>query len=394
MTAAKTIGEIDLLTEDDLTELARHDGGPHVSLFMPTHRAGPDTRQDPIRFKNLVARGAALLTDEHGLSERDADALLAPARELGTDDEFWQYQADGLAVFLAPGTVRTVRVPLDLSEDVTVGPRFRLRPLLPLLAGDGHFLLLALSQNEVRLYEGTRFTIAELDPGPIPGSIAEALAHEDPEAQLQLRTGGAAGMYHGHGEGDEVDKQRLERYLRAVDRGLVERVGAGRRTPLVLAAVGYYLPMYAEVTALPEVADRAVEGNPENRSAEELHAAAWDIVAPRFEAARRAAVDAWHAAQATGTTSTDVAAIVPAALEGRIETLFLAGDAPVWGRLDGAPPSVDVHDAPEPGDDDLLDRAATETILTGGTVYTAEPDGPDTPDVPGEGSPAAARLRW
>jgi hypothetical protein len=392
MTTAKTIGEIDLLTEADLTELARHGGGAHVSLCMPTHRAGPDTRQDPIRFKNLVTRAATLLTDQHGLSDREADALLAPARDLGADGEFWQYQADGLAVFLAPGTVRTVRVPLALGEEVTVGPRFRLRPLLPLLAGDGHFLLLALSQNEVRLYEGTRFTIAELDPGPIPGSIAEALAHEDPESQLQLRTGGEAGMYHGHGEGDEIDKQRLERYLRAVDRGLVERVGAGRRTPLVLAAVGYYLPMYAEVTSLPDLADRAVEGNPENRSSEELHAAAWDIVAPRFAAARREAIEAWHAAEATGTTSNEVAAIVLAALEGRIDTLFLAGDAPVWGRLDGdVSPSVEVHDAPQPGDDDLLDLAAAETILTGGTVYTAEPD---VPDGPGDGSPAAARLRW
>lgn len=389
MNAPHTVGEIDLITETDLEQLARHDGPAHLSLFMPTHRAGPDTRQDPIRFKNLLGRAGTLLTEHGGMSTRDADEVLAPARELGDDSAFWQHQADGLAVYLAPGIARTFRVPLDLDEDVSLGSRFRLRPLLPLLAGDGHFLVLALSQNEVRLYEATRYTIAELDPGPIPASIDEALAHEDPEAQLQVRTSGDAGMFHGHGEGGEVDKQRVGRYLRAVDRGLVERIGAGRRVPLVLAAVGYYLPIYAEVTDHPVLVERAVEGNPENRSPEELHAAAWEIVAPTFETARQEAVEALGRAEGTGTASTDVVTVVQAALEGRVDTLFLPGPTPAWGRVrSGPPPVVDLHDEHQPGDDDLLDVAANETLLTGGAVYTGE-------SVPaGDGALAAARLRW
>jgi hypothetical protein len=389
VTAPRRIGEIDLLGGADLAELVHHDGPAHVSLFMPAHRAGPDIRQDPIRFRNLLGRAGTLLTEQEGLTAREADELLAPARELGDDSGFWQYQADGLALYVAPGLMRSFRVPLELEEDVAVGPRFRLRPLLPLLAGDGQFLVLAVSQNEVRLYEGTRFTIAELDPGPIPTSMAEALAHEDPEAQLQFRSGGESGMFHGHGEGDEVDKQRVERYLRAVDHGLVQRIGAGRRTPLVLASVGYYLPIFAGVSDHPTLAARAVEGNPENRSAEELHAAAWEIVASAFEVARREAVDALQRAEGTGRASADVASVVQAALEGRVDTLFLAGDSPAWGRVDGGPPArVEVHEKHQPGDDDLLDLAASETILAGGTVYTGE-------SVPSEdGSLAVARFRW
>jgi hypothetical protein len=310
VTTPRTIGEIDLLTDARLAELAHHRGPAHVSLFMPAHRAGPDTRQDPIRFRNLLGRAGALLTEQAGMTTREADELLAGARELVDDERFWQHQADGLALYVAPGLVRTVRVPLALAEDVAVGRRFRLRPLLPLLADDGHFFVLALSKNEVRLYEGTRFTIAELDPRPMPASMAEALAHEDPEAQLQVRAGGEAGMFHGHGEGAEVDKQALERYFRAVDRGLLDRIGGRRRTPLVLAAVAYYLPMYAGVSGHPALVEPAVEGNPENRSPQDLHAAAWDIVAPRFEATRRIAVEAFHGAEGRGATSTDVATVV------------------------------------------------------------------------------------
>lgn len=382
-----TTGEIDLLTEATLAELAHHRGPAHMSLFMPTHRAGRETRQDPIRFRNLLGRAGALLAAQEELPARETDELLTPVSELLDDNEFWQHQADGLAVYAAPGLLRTVRVPLVLDEEVVVGRRFRLRPVLPLLADDGTFSVLALSQNDVRLYEATRFTMAELAPGPMPPSMAEALAHEDPEAQLQVRAGGQAGMFHGHGEGDEIDKQALERFFRAVDRGLRARVG-WRRHPVVLAAVGYYLPMYRSVSDHPALVGEAVEGNPQGRSPQELHADAWEIVAHVFESARREAAERLEAGAGTGATTTDAVEVVGAALAGRVDSLFLAG-RPAWGWVhDGPPIVVDVHDEPQPGDDDLLDLAATEVLLTGGAVYTGELPGPV------RGALAAALLRW
>jgi hypothetical protein len=81
--------------------------------------------------------------------------------------------------------------------------------------------------------------------------------------------------------------------------------------------------------------------------------------------------------------------VVRAALERRIDTLFVAGTEPVWGRVEaGSPPTVDLHDDQRPGDDDLVDLAATETLLAGGAVYTCDA-------VPsGDGAPTAARFRW
>ncbi|HEX6417676.1 MAG TPA: hypothetical protein VFZ77_04240 [Acidimicrobiales bacterium] len=389
MDASTTIGEIDLITDALLDELAQARGPGCVSLFMPTHRAGPDTRQDPIRFRNLLGAAGDLLAGQEGMGDGEVDELLAPARALLDDTGFWQHQADGLALFVAPGWMRTVRVPLGLAEHVDVGERFALRPLLPLLTGDGHFFVLALSQNQVRLYEGTRFTLAELDRGGIPASMAEALAFEDPEAQLQLHTSGPSGMFHGHGEGGEVEKEALERYFRAVDRALLDRLGAQRSAPLVLAAVGYYLPIYAAASDRPALADRVVEGNPENRAPTELHAAAWEIVAPGFAAARDEAEAAYGQAGGAGLASSDLPTVVAAARERRIDTLFVAGTAPVWGRVGGGPPaSVEVHDERRMGDEDLVDRVAVETLLAGGAVFTCD-------EVPSrDGAPAAARFRW
>ena len=55
------------LNHDEFKKLIDFDGGPAVSIYMPTHRTGPETRQDPIRFKNLL-NGA-----EAQLKELDAD---------------------------------------------------------------------------------------------------------------------------------------------------------------------------------------------------------------------------------------------------------------------------------------------------------------------------------
>ena len=378
-------GDIDLVTGDTLAELSRGHEPPCVSILLPTHPAGPTTRQDPIRFSNLVRAAEQALVDEHGVTEREAAELLAPARNLVDDREFWRYQSEGLAFYAAPGFTRTLRVPLPLSEEVVIGPSCRTRPLLGLLAGDGHFYVLALSVNAVRLFGATRFTVAELPLGPVPTSMAEALAHEDPEAQLQVRPGGQAGMFHGHGVGEELDKQALERFFRAVDRGLSARLRSDA-APLVLAAVGYYLPIYRSVTAHPALATPAVEGNPEGRSPRELHVAAWEIVAPMFASVRHRAEERLRSALASGRAVTGAREVAEAAVTGRVEVVFLADDEAVWGRREHG--HAQVHAQRRKGDIDLLERAALDTVAAGGSVYTHGRD-----EIPATAA-AAAVLRW
>ena len=43
-----------------------------------------------------------------------------------------------------------------------------MRPLLPLLIGGGHFYVMALSQDKIRLFEGTRFSLDELALDGLP----------------------------------------------------------------------------------------------------------------------------------------------------------------------------------------------------------------------------------
>jgi len=63
--------------------------GPRVSIYISTRRSGPETREDPIRFKNQVARPEELLV-ESGVRPAGAGELLDAARRLIDNHEFWQ----------------------------------------------------------------------------------------------------------------------------------------------------------------------------------------------------------------------------------------------------------------------------------------------------------------
>ena len=371
MTRSDLNARADAFTAADLRELAEWRDGPCVSILLPTHRAGSETQQDPIRARNLLESARRSL-DELDEGSRRAAELLGPLRALFEDGDFWRHQGNALAVYAAPGFTRRFRLDRTLPELVSVGERFRVRPILGELDSGGHFWVLALAQNQVRLHRATRFAIDESVTGPIPSSMAEALAHEDPQQQLQYRSGGGQGaQFHGHGAGDEVDKQALERFLRAVDRGVLDAVGDDS-SPLVLATVGYYAPIYRSVTRHPRVVERIVEGSPERRSAAELHAAAWTIIEPIVAQQRETALAAVREAP-TGRVASDVSGIVGAARVGAVSALMVTPDASAWGTFDEAMGQVTLLDEDTPGAEDLLDIAVAETVRTGGRAYVVEP---------------------
>ena len=380
---------MDLLPRGELEKLVEECGGPCVSIFLPTHRAGTQTQQDPIRLKNLLVEAREVLL-ANGLRSTEVDQILEPARELLADEVFWRYQSDGLAVFLSRNDFRSYRLPLRFEELAVVAGRYHVKPVLPLLTGDGQFYVLALSQNEVRLLRATRHSIGEVELRDVPESLAAALKHDDPEKQLQFHTGtsggrgGRAAVFHGH----EVDlKDAILRYFRQIDRG-VREVLTESQALLVLVGVGYLLPIYREASTYPQLVKEGVTGNPEGLSEEEVHREAWAVVRPHFLKARWEAVARYEQLAGTGQTSNDLAEVVRAAYYGRVDILFAAAGAQRWGVFDPSTGGTRVHEEADFGDGDLLDFAAVQTLLNKGTVYVL-----NSKDMPG-GAAVASVLRY
>ena len=388
---------MDILTRAELEQLMRKEQQGCVSIYMPTHRTGTDAQQDPIRLKNLLREAERLLSAQ-GIGRREVQDMLEPASMLLQDSTFWQHQSDGLAIFISSNRVRRYRLPLNFEEFVAVMDHFHIKPLLPLFTGDGQFYILALSQNEVRLLNGTRDSVSEVDIGQVGGSLAEAIPSVNHQMSMQLHSSGSTdGMsgsgsvtFHGQGGGsDESAKKELLRYFRLVSDGLTEFL-QGDRVPLVLAGVEYLLPIYKEANTYPNLIDTVIKGNPDLLRMDELHKSAWDILGPHFQAAQAEAVAYYQqlAGQASERVADTLEKIVPAASDGRVETLFLASGVQQWGVFNPVTNEIELHSQQEAGDEPLLDLAAVQTYLKGGIVYAVEPE-----KVPGV-TYAAAVLRY
>lgn len=362
-----------------------------VSLFMPTHRAGRETEQGPIRFRNLLREAHEQLLAK-GLRAAKVGEILKKPQRLLQDKGFWQRQSDGLAVFFSSDAFHHFRLPLAFEELVVISKRFLVKPLLPILTSDGLFHVLALSQNQVRLLEGTRHTVDEVALEGLLQSLAEAFPEAPAEKQLLFHSGTPTGagkraaVFYGR-EISNVNKDRLLRWFRMIDKNLHSLL-SDSRSPLVLAGVDYLFPLYREVNTYPHLMDEGIPGNPEGLRPEELHGPAWALVGPIFRQSREAAAAHFRQLAGTGQTTTDVREALTAAHHGRVDVLFLPVGVQVWGHFIPENDRVDVHESPEPGDENLLDLAAIQSLIKGGTVYAVAPH-----EVP-EQAPLAAIFRY
>jgi hypothetical protein len=296
-------------------------------------------------------------------------------------------------MFVSLDTFRHYRLPVDFKELVVVADRFHIKPLLPLISGDGRFYVLPLSQNQCKLFHGSRYSVVDVDFEAPPETGANLFTAKGPEKQFHVHSGksGAQGerasFFHGHGTGTTDNKETILRYFREVDRGLHE-VLRDEQAPLVLAGVEFLLPMYRQVNTYPYLVEEGVTGNPEALTTEELHDHAWKIVQPHFRKARDRAIAQYRQVAGTKRSSSDVKTIVQSAYYGRVKLLFAAIGLQSWGTFDPGTNTVHLCDKAGPGDSDLLDFSAIHTLLNGGTVYGVEPD-----QVPDD-APLAAVFRY
>lgn len=389
-----------ILSTTELKTLVEQPTGYCVSIFLPTHIAGPNIQQDPIRLKNLVSQAEAQLV-ENGMRRADAEKFLQPAKDLDQPD-FWRHQRDGLAIFVADNFFRYYRLPLNFEELVVIGKRFHLKPMMPLLSGGGRFFVLGISLNKVRLFEGSRDKIMEIDLNSldeVPQSLQAAVyAYEEAENQTQMADrgtispGGAPGsdpgVLHGRGVDEDMDEKML-RFCSRLDQGLQEFLN-DKQAPLILAGVDKLVAYYKETNSYQNILDDYIAGNPDVATLEEIHQQAWNLVQPHFQAAQKETAERY--AEFSGNNpeqaSKDLEEIVKAAYYQRIDSLIAAVNEHRWGHFDPESNSVEMHDTEQPGDEDLIDFAAVHAVLNGAPVFIVPEE-----EVPDD-TPATAILRY
>ena len=373
---------------------------PGVSIFLPTDRRGREVRQGPIRLGNLIRTARGLLLSG-GLPAAEADAVLAPASRLVDDDDFWQYQNHGLAVFLNAAGMWIFQVPLPMTEQVVAGPRFHIRPMLPLLAADGRFQVLTMTAGKVRLFEASRYDLLEVRSGVLPESLVEEMGpfdsgndyandYENPvQASPVARPHtGSIDISNAQVYGDspaEWTKARVVEFTRRVA-AAVDELSAANPVPVVLVAGSEIGGHFGGFTTLGTLLAGVIETNPEAMDDGQLHEAAYAIARPVLDADRTNAIARFEALLGAGDAraATGPHEVVSAAQQGRVDTLLLPVDDRAPGQDEPDTNHVVPADsAPTPGwvGQDLLEVAAVQTLRQGGHLHLRGEAGSPRPEV-------------
>ncbi|MFO7932750.1 MAG: hypothetical protein R6U78_01605 [Bacteroidales bacterium] len=384
-----------LLTEETFRELAGVHDAHCISIYIPTARAGMevDKKHGQTRLKNNLKDVRSRL-EEEGLNQNEIDETLSGPDALLEDVQFWRNLSDGLALFVHGSVMQHFALPLSFDEYNRVADHFYLLPLIPMFNDNGKFYLLLLSRQRVNLFECTRHFIAEVYIEDLaPEKLEDVVGYDYEEKSLQHRThhGGDAGaMFHGQGAGKDDKKIETEKFFRAVDAGLMKLLH-DQDAPLVLACVERHYSLYREITQYQFLFDDHISGNPDEADPLLLHEEAWPLVEDHFRQHRETKKEQVQDLSATGRTAWEIGEIVPAAIEGRVDTLFIQEGKDQEGVYDRTRRMVITDEEQEARvyRASLYNMAAVSTLENGGDVFLAAPG-----DMPLKDTEILALMRY
>lgn len=367
-----------LISKNEFRRLAKIHDQHCVSIYVPTDRAGKevDNKKGQITLKNCLKEVKSKLK-EYQLNDTEIEDYLEPIENLLEDIHFWRNQSDCLVILLDKNKMITYTLPINQPQFTYVADHFYLLPILPVYSYNGRFYLLNLSLNKVELYEASRYSIEEMIvKGIVPQQLEEVVGYDYEKKNLQFRTGqgGEAGaIFHGQGAGKDYKAIETEKFFRAIDQSL-KSIIKDDSFPLVLACVDHYFSVFKKITSYPKLFDKNINGNHEETSPLLLHEMALEIVDDYFQSRRKAATIKLKEQSSIGKFSFDLNDIIPAALDGRIESLFIQKSKDRYGLYDKINRSLIIDEGHKAKQASLFNLAAIQTWLKDGDVFIVEKD--------------------
>ncbi|GIV53159.1 MAG: hypothetical protein KatS3mg038_3680 [Candidatus Kapaibacterium sp.] len=345
-----------IVSADELRTLQSVRGYPLITIAMPTHRAFPENKQDPIRFKDLVRRTRQRLSKE--LNKREVQQIDAQLAALA-DHIDWAHTLDGLIVFLGGGVERIVYLPVTVRERVIIDETFATRDLVVAQSKLLRYWVIALSTETTRLFEGWGDQLLEVESEHFP-KVYDGPRSGDPDNPLP----GGFGI-----DPSKYRDEQYRKYFRSVDRALCASIDHPK-APVVVIGVVRNRALFAEVRTCDYEIIAELDGSVERETVHQIAGRVQPALEAYFERRAHAALAELGAAISAGHYTCSLADMWHYSRQGRASLLIVERDYAVAGRWDEERKTFTiVEDPSEPGIiDDIVDDIIEATLLHHGRV--------------------------
>jgi hypothetical protein len=388
---------IDLLSYDELQQLAASHGGPHLSVYLPTIQNVAGSHQNVIQMKNVM-RQAEIQLVEHWMPHRESQEFLAPLLNLTEDEEFWRTMDAGMAIFVHKDEMHAFRLPMSFRHWLSINTEYVIRPIV---RGVNQYLkgyVLALSENQVKLYRVDHQSMEPVSVDGLPPSLDSMIREGSEDGSRQLHSGSqaiggrVATVFHGHGGIPDSRKKEFKKFFRSIDAAVASELRDATE-PMILACVDSCVALYHEVNSYAGLRKPHVSGSGDEMELKELHRHALKLLEQEHLEARRKNIERIKENLDTPIATTKIREVVRGAYEGRVHTLLFDETARLEGRFDRELNTVHfLQECRSPEFRyvimDLIEDVIRKTLLNGGEVIPATRE-----EMPSQ-SPFAALFRY
>lgn len=292
---------------DKLEKLVSERSDPCVTISMKTHRTTSNKRNDIIELQKLIREAHELVAGKFG--QHAVSNLLEKIEHL-EDEIDLNYSLNSLHIFLSETTKEIVKTPWPiLKNTVSVSQIFAIKPMIRELNQHEEYLLLVLSETEVRLLQAINNTISgkiKSDDFPF---VKNPYFLARPDKLSDVRQYG----------------NPVHEFFRQIDKALVV-IYNNTYMPVVVICTEIIWNQLLQVTDNPSIYLGNINLNFKTKANHSLISEAWKIVIKIQEDARALAIKEMKEAAAYGKVVTDLLDIYLAVKAGRGDLLITQDD--------------------------------------------------------------------
>ncbi len=314
-----------------LKELTAIQDEPCISIYMPTHRIHPANTTDPISFKNLYKKTVQYIKDNE-LHEHEK--LIRPLEKLIDDKNFWDYNDEGLAIFVSSQDTQILRLPEKVQEITCVADSFCVKPLFKLYHENQPYYLLALALDDVQLYKGDKYQLQKLDiKNNVPTTMKEALGEELTDNHLHASVVQGAGL-HGYMEKSQEEDIDMDRFFRKIDQAILEHYPIPHDVPLVLAALPEHHNHFLRISKHNNFAPIHIQINPQSLNKAALLEKIQEVFEKILGKRKKELLERYQLAVPENLSSLDIGDVVRDVIDGKVEVLCIENGKSIDGHID------------------------------------------------------------